>query len=442
MSGRTTKATLRTPGLAWSNEVVGVRTDEPAPASGGPDTITTLEELGTYLRGLRDSKRVTQEGLTAHTGRKIARSRISEIENARRDPLTERELRAYLMGLKCTPRDIEQLVIVLTRCTTTVLAGQTQSHQDTNCHAATEVYPTGLADVENNPAPPEQTTEDYPAAATGRYRTKWKVAAAAISSVIVVIVGIALFYVNARNQNHGQQALRADRGHGAAAATLNPSRSPTQSTPSPGVGVGATALNPAPTPSQSTPGPGVGAGALNPSPLPIQPNAAAGTGQNVLPSRPQPHTGDQNSLPPPAAPNTEVQRPPPTPASTQDQTPVNFPIPGDDTLFIADVTYPDNSSVRVNEQFVKTWEIQNSGSVFWQGRYLTRQTTQDAGNCSSPPRASIPGTPPGQRVEISVTFTAPSTPASCRVDWKMTNSNGQLFFPNKNPIYLLVNVIQ
>ena len=130
--------------------MVGVRTDEADPTSGGPDTITTLEELGTYLRGLRDSKRVTQEGLTAHTGRKIARSRISEIENARRDPVTERELRAYLMGLKCTPRDIEQLVTVLTRCTTTVLAGQTQSH-DTDSHAATEVYPTELADVENCP---------------------------------------------------------------------------------------------------------------------------------------------------------------------------------------------------------------------------------------------------------------------------------------------------
>lgn len=228
VSGRTTKATLWTPGLARSDEVVGVRTDEPASASGGPGTITTLEELGTYLRRLRDIKRVTQEGLTAHTGRKIARSRISEIENARRDPVTERELRTYLMGLKCTPRDIEQLVMVLTRCTT-VPAAQTQSHHDPNSHAATAVYPTGLADVENNPAPPEQTAEDYPAAATGRWLTKWKIAAAAISSVIVVIAGIALFYVNARNQNHAPSTILADRGHGAAAATLNPLRSPTQS---------------------------------------------------------------------------------------------------------------------------------------------------------------------------------------------------------------------
>jgi hypothetical protein len=46
-------------------------------------------------------------------GRKISRSRISEIENAKRDPVSERELRVYMVGLKCTPHHIDGLVKAL-----------------------------------------------------------------------------------------------------------------------------------------------------------------------------------------------------------------------------------------------------------------------------------------------------------------------------------------
>ncbi|MGH3826477.1 MAG: helix-turn-helix domain-containing protein [Pseudonocardiaceae bacterium] len=92
-------------------------------AAGGVECIATLEDLGRYLRGLRELRRVTQESLSTRTGafaqRKIVRSRISEIENARRDRVSERELRTYLCGLKCAPRHIDQIVAVLTQCTAT-----------------------------------------------------------------------------------------------------------------------------------------------------------------------------------------------------------------------------------------------------------------------------------------------------------------------------------
>lgn len=91
-------------------------------AGGGCEAITTFEDLGRHLQGLRVKWRVTQESLSTKTGaiteRKISRSRISEIENAKRDPVTERELRVYMRGLKCTPRHIDQVVKVLTQCTT------------------------------------------------------------------------------------------------------------------------------------------------------------------------------------------------------------------------------------------------------------------------------------------------------------------------------------
>jgi hypothetical protein len=97
-----------------------------ADTGSGLEAITTLEGLGGYLQELRDTRRVTQEGLSttigAITGRKIVRSRISEIENATRDPITEQELRAYMRGLKCPHRHIDQAVKVLTQCTATTPA--------------------------------------------------------------------------------------------------------------------------------------------------------------------------------------------------------------------------------------------------------------------------------------------------------------------------------
>lgn len=116
-------------------------------------------------------------------------------------------------------------------------------------------------------------------------------------------------------------------------------------------------------------------------------------------------------------------------------------VPGDNDEFVADVTIPDGTSVRVNQRFVKTWAIRNTGTVTWRDRFLQRQGPLDApALCTSVPRVAVPLTTPGQQAEISVTFTAPSAPGSCRVDWKMTDGNGRAYFPGKGGLYVLVNV--
>jgi hypothetical protein len=113
----------------------------------------------------------------------------------------------------------------------------------------------------------------------------------------------------------------------------------------------------------------------------------------------------------------------------------------DDSRFVADVTIPDGTTVRASHTFVKTWEIQNSGLVPWQGRYLSRQgLLAGSGLCDSVPRVPVPATRPGQDVRISVTFTAPSLPGSCRVDWKMTDGYGRVYFPYGGGLYVTVNV--
>jgi hypothetical protein len=114
----------------------------------------------------------------------------------------------------------------------------------------------------------------------------------------------------------------------------------------------------------------------------------------------------------------------------------------DSSSFIRE-TFPDGSPVRINEQFTKTWELRNTGSVVWRDRYLTRQAPGGALDlCSSPSRVPIPTTLPGQDIEISVPVTAPSLPGSCRVDWKMTDANGKPFFPGITSLFFLVNVTQ
>lgn len=104
-------------------------------------------------------------------------------------------------------------------------------------------------------------------------------------------------------------------------------------------------------------------------------------------------------------------------------------MPGDVSVFIRDVTYPDYSKVYVDEHFTKIWELRDAGTVRWAGRYLTA-LGPSSGTCTYPPRVKVPATDPGETVDISVSVIAPSSPGMCYVTWRMVSSNGVLYFPN------------
>jgi hypothetical protein len=104
-------------------------------------------------------------------------------------------------------------------------------------------------------------------------------------------------------------------------------------------------------------------------------------------------------------------------------------MPGDASAFISDVTYPDYSRVYAGSHFAKIWELRNSGSVKWAGRYLAA-LGPSSGGCKYPSRVAIPITDPGSTTEISVNVTASASPGTCDVTWKMVTSTGQLYFPN------------
>jgi hypothetical protein len=92
------------------------------------------------------------------------------------------------------------------------------------------------------------------------------------------------------------------------------------------------------------------------------------------------------------------------------------PPSGDRSDFVADVTVPDGSEVRVSARFVKTWELRNAGTMGWIGQYLKRSGSFGSPDeFLTPVRVAVPATQPGDNVRISVEVQAPPVPGYCQV---------------------------
>ncbi|MFD6068416.1 NBR1-Ig-like domain-containing protein [Amycolatopsis lurida] len=118
------------------------------------------------------------------------------------------------------------------------------------------------------------------------------------------------------------------------------------------------------------------------------------------------------------------------------------PHPGDSSRFVADVTIPDDTVVKPGTQFVKVWELENTGTVEWRKRYLRRTDLPVApGTCRTPDRIPVNDTAPRGRVQVTVTVSAPqNAPADCKVFWKMVDEQDRELFPASRPIYFSVLV--
>lgn len=98
----------------------------------------------------------------------------------------------------------------------------------------------------------------------------------------------------------------------------------------------------------------------------------------------------------------------------------------DAAQFLADVTYPDGSSVGRNNTFVKIWRIKNVGTCTWTPSYAFVFTSGDS--LSGPSAVALAGNvSPGQYIEVPVTFTAPNKDGNYRGYWKIRNTGGSLF---------------
>lgn len=112
--------------------------------------------------------------------------------------------------------------------------------------------------------------------------------------------------------------------------------------------------------------------------------------------------------------------------------------------FVKDVSIPDGTILQPGETFVKTWRIKNRGTCTWTPDYTFVFNGGDQlGGTTS---VRLPGyVAPGQTVDISVTFTAPSTAGSYKGYWILRNTSGALFGSGDKanaPIYVDIRVRQ
>jgi hypothetical protein len=151
---------------------------------------------------------------------------------------------------------------------------------------------------------------------------------------------------------------------------------------------------------------------------------------------PTPSRPTETTAPPtpstPGATNTETTQPPAQVTSTQGTTVALC----DSLDFVADVTIPDDTNMAPGQDFLKTWRVKNTGSCPWGEGY--RLVYADYANkMDGQPQPLTEVVQPGQEVEISVQFTAPSEIGNYLSAWQMSNPRG-ITFPEAIYVKIIV----
>src|SRR5690606_15618999 len=124
-------------------------------------------------------------------------------------------------------------------------------------------------------------------------------------------------------------------------------------------------------------------------------------------------------------------------------TPAALCVDYDFNLSTLDVTIPDGTPMSPGQEFVKTWKIRNTGICTWDTSY------RPIISYTSPPNVRMTAHPVplsvlvarGEEADVSVQFTAPSTPGRYTLYWQM--DNGRVIpFGTKDYILIVEIVVQ
>lgn len=98
----------------------------------------------------------------------------------------------------------------------------------------------------------------------------------------------------------------------------------------------------------------------------------------------------------------------------------------DSLAYVADVTVPDGTVMSPGQDFLKTWRVRNIGACPWGAGYVLAYAGY-SNQMSGQFIALTEVVQPGQEVEVSVQFTAPSVAGEYLSAWTMRNPQGVTF---------------
>ncbi|NLB70980.1 MAG: hypothetical protein GX797_03110 [Chloroflexi bacterium] len=107
-----------------------------------------------------------------------------------------------------------------------------------------------------------------------------------------------------------------------------------------------------------------------------------------------------------------------------------------------DITIPDDTKMFAGEEFTKTWRLVNTGSCKWTRLYKLVFYSQNPMGAFQ--QQFLSGEVlPGQAIDLSVDFTAPTQPGTYQSNWMLQDQDGNLFgigFNADGPFYVRVQV--
>lgn len=107
----------------------------------------------------------------------------------------------------------------------------------------------------------------------------------------------------------------------------------------------------------------------------------------------------------------------------------------DNSVYISDVTIPDNTVVTPGQSMTKTWKVQNSGTCAWTTAYkITFVTGNAMGGTATALGQAVS---PGQSVDISVAMVAPTASGDSAGTWRLANDKSVAF---GTPLTIVVKV--
>jgi hypothetical protein len=112
--------------------------------------------------------------------------------------------------------------------------------------------------------------------------------------------------------------------------------------------------------------------------------------------------------------------------------PVNTVVQGDacnNSSYVADVTYPDNSVIKAGTNFEKIWRVQNTGTCLWDDGYKLAFIAGDQAldPASFEFKDSADFVSGGETADIGVDLTAPLAEGTYSATWRMQSDNGVFF---------------